>query len=181
MPISDPGRCCDHTPAPSYRCPPEMGSDASLHELDREAVLVLRWALGFVEIRVWALILAIVAAFLLFNNVPKIQHPPSPSMIECNGQRLAERGTCLISGEGVLSYDDLVQREQDSARDRAVIWTIFGTGAAAVAVIFLVPIRSRKASADRRGSSARARRAPRPLETFPVAEIMTPLPGLDDQ
>jgi len=138
---------------------------------------VVRWALGFIEIRVWALILAIFAAFLLFNNVPKIQNPPGPFAIECNGKPLAEHSTCLIRSEGVLSYDQLVQREQDSVRDRAVIWTIFGTGAAVVAVIFLVPIGSRRASAGRR------RRSARPLETLPIADMTKPFPGLglDDQ
>ncbi|WP_431949945.1 hypothetical protein [Nocardia lijiangensis] len=126
-------------------------------------------ALKYIEIRVWALFLGIAATVLLFVNVPHVLHPVGGTAAPtCEGRTMSQSEFCRVdtrdAGIRRLSYEEMQQQEKDNNRDKAVIWTIVGTGAAVLALVFVVPIGSRK-SAARRGrirTSAPARRAARP-------------------
>ncbi|MEV6389006.1 hypothetical protein [Nocardia xishanensis] len=126
-------------------------------------------ALKYIEIRVWALFLGIAAAVLLYVNVPHVLHPlGGTEPPTCEGRTMSQSEFCRVdtreAGIRRLSYEEMQQQEKDDNRDKAVIWTIVGTGAAVLALIFVVPIGSRK-SAARRGkgrTSASARRAAGP-------------------
>ncbi|MEV6769025.1 hypothetical protein AB0N05_10415 [Nocardia sp. NPDC051030] len=122
--------------------------------------------LGLIEIRVWALFLGIAAAWILFVNVPHVLHPQGGTEAPvCEGRTMAQGDLCRVDvrGTGVkqLGFEEMQQRDRDGHHDTAVIWTIVGSGAAFLSVLFVVPMgKSRKLSArsGKRGKTASAAR-----------------------